>query len=307
MVILQYHLYFESLKFLCILLKYMKKENTNASSYILIGVLFIIFLSFWTVIMIFLRQNPQNSTYYLTCDPGKCPINLYNGEKRCPPDTGTSLIYDPAFETCSSEYVCDNNLLPYAITSDGSTNLLGVCDPGIACRCIKDSICSYDNLVKFTLTDAEGGGQYYKQTSLPSQGYIGTPLNITKPETEFCQIKFTSIDTVVPRTSKCTFQVPGNPSYSEAVLCFYSNPCTIGQLTFKPGNSLIPFSFTSSNYLNTMYSIPVGCSVDIHLNSDIYYDSVNNNCLFGSDSNGHIVDGSVPVWDSTINKIVCKK
>src|SRR3990167_10924977 len=75
------------------------------------------------------------------CPAGSCVTDLLTGVKTCPTNTTDTLIYDPSQSACNSQYLCDNPITPYALQSDGSTDLNGNCEPGVPCRCTTTAQC----------------------------------------------------------------------------------------------------------------------------------------------------------------------
>jgi hypothetical protein len=262
------------------------KDYTD--EFTILSISLIIILGFWLWIIITFYYNSPAPTYFLQCDPDKCATGIESGEKRCNTDA-TPVVYNPVYEVCNSRTTCDNDITPYAVTADGSTSLTGICDAGETCRCLRNPQCSYDTLVTFFPTAgplgnglAAGGlsPSALLQNAPSSQGEIGVPLTLNS-SIEYCAIRLYHADRLVPRTGECNFQSPDNPTLVEAYECIISNPCTIGQLAFRPADVDL-FTFNAE----TINTTPVGCVVDLT-------------------SAPKCTGGSVPVWDANVGKVKC--
>lgn len=224
------------------------------------------------------------------CAEGQCPTNLQTGEKRCPANSATSVLYDPRVEVCNSRYTCENYLTPYAILPDGSTNSLGACAPGETCRCVSYAQCPFQNVVLFNMsygsiyTDPIRSSRVqFVQVSLGYQGAAGAvTLTYDNPSTQFCALKAYHLNRLSP--GACFYRDPQQPTIAEVVTCLQSNPCVIGVLAFEPINANT-FTLTPSN-TNAIYSIPVAC---------VPGDRVNPLCT----------GTKIPVWDSSSGALTC--
>lgn len=243
------------------------------------------FLIFWVWISTY-TSDIKSGTTIIKCAPGQCLVNVINGEKLCSDDPTLSLSGDPAYQICSSRYYCENPIAPYALQLDGSTNSSGVCPPNVACRCLPQAQCAYDQLVTFMKT--ENG---FIQQGVMHQGYAGSTnaANIDNVSS-FCAIKPYHLDTI---GGGCVFKVFNEPTTKELIDCFKINPCLSGQLAFYPRN-FEQFTYDPSE---TPYTIPVSCVPLVEeSNSSV---NLQYPC---SDS-----DEEVPVWDSGTASIICVK
>lgn len=257
--------------------------------YTIIAAIIIFFLIVGGLVLYKFVTNSISDTYYLVCEPNKCATNIYNGEKRCGINN-IPIIYNPAFEVCNSRYACDNLKTPYALRNDGSTDITGICDFETPCRCLTQAQCGYETLVTFSVTNnginfinptTSGNTSIINQNALQTQGYVGTPLILNDPNSEYCAIKLYNFNRAVPRTVQCNFIQPDNPTLQEAELCINSNPCTIGTLAFAP-QSIDDFSFSGSILLD----VPVGCFSDLR-------------------SAAPCKPFTIPVWNLATTTIVC--
>lgn len=101
-------------------------------------------------------SDPRSVNEVFTCPAGQCATDLFTGLKTCPSEN-VPIIINPMTSVCNSRYVCDNTLTPFAIMSDGSTNLNGVCEPGVECGCLRYQQCPNYILSAFTV---RGGNVY---------------------------------------------------------------------------------------------------------------------------------------------------
>ncbi len=88
-----------------------------------------------------------------TCLPGQCATNIQSGFKTCPKNSNISMTIDPTQSVCNSRFLCDNPLTPFAVQSDGSTNINGICEVGIECPCLRYSQCPDYILSVFTVSN----------------------------------------------------------------------------------------------------------------------------------------------------------
>lgn len=230
----------------------------------------------------------QRSILTIACAPGQCSTDLLSGFKTCP--TGNEVIMiDPTTAVCNSPFVCDNPLTPYALQSDGSTNINGVCEPNITCPCLKYSQCPEYVLSVFT---ANNGTPYQplegqritfpQESSYVNQNGVTTsnpPIQFQNPATTFC---FASIDWLP--LSGCNFTTEMN--YDEVVKCqglvngcngFTGSPCLSGTLAAISSN---PDLLTKDNIITTQFG-----------------------CVRGKPCNC----GELAIYDTNFGDIICRK
>lgn len=264
----------------------------NVSNYIIVGICIIILVSFIIWISWVNYTNTDNTITYLTCPADQCAVNIYNGEKRCPLQTSTSVIYDPSFENCTHKFSCDSTLAPYAIRSDGSTNDYGQCEDGVACRCSANPQCPLGEVVLFNVV---GGNIYANNTAEdniifyqnPVQNQGDTqPIVYTDPNFNFCSIPASYLNRLSP--GPCVFNDANNITTPEIVSCIKSNPCVIGVLAFKPLN-IADFNLSNTD------------------TSAIYFTNVG--CVAGNTINGKSADCTLPnqiaLWNPKTANITC--
>ena len=219
---------------------------------IIISIIVILSLSFYVWITDVSKNTTAVTKTFLSCQVGECATNIYNGEKRCSANSAISVVYDPTFEVCNSMYSCDNTVTPYAVNTDGSTNIFGICDSDaqgnpLPCRCVSTKYCATEVLNKIN--------QIIPGT-VETTG-IGSS-SITTPQTFYqvpydsdglCGIKPIHLDRMSPRTKECTFNLQDNPSPLELYRALVSNPCDVGVLAFH----------TSPFDIRQYATLPVAC------------------------------------------------
>jgi len=258
---------------------------------ILIILAFILFLVFNT------RSNTTNtvvtqtrvangtviSGFGLACAPGQCVTNIYNGSKICPNLESGVLIADPAFEVCNGKFFCENSLTPYALQSDGSTDNNGLCERGIACRCLKKPQCGSNIVSVFGTSNGTVYQDFTDQRLTITQVLVQSPDNVTdkgtlspnfqidNPLVNFCTISNSWLHNVQP--GLCN-DLPIDVA-SGVAKCQNRNICIAGTLAFIP-NDIEDFSKDRINVT------PMGC---------VYGQPCDMNHL--------------TVWDPRVNNIIC--
>lgn len=217
--------------------------------------------------------SDRRTTTTITCAPGQCETNIQSGQKTCPPED-VSLVIDPAQSVCNSRFLCDNPLTPYALQSDGSTDISGVCETiggeRVECPCLRTAQCPEYVLSAFTTTGnpyAQVAGQRitFPQISsyvVPMQGQTDIPpIRIDNPARTFC---FAPISWLPLSNPGCNFvsAADGNSmTYDQLLLCMgqsqgcsglEGSPCLQGTLAFITDD---PQSLTQTNMVNAQ----LGC------------------------------------------------
>lgn len=183
---------------------------------VILIVLAIIFFISYTTTAGYQQNGVSSQQVRLNCTAGQCTVNIFTGDKQCPADAQTVLTADPLTEVCSSASYCDNDQLPYAEQSDGSTDPLGVCEPGVTCRCFKNPRCP--NYIVSTFTAIDGNPylpidtqriKFEQNVSYTSTNQYGQtqlittpPLRLTNPDTDFCSIPVRWRKRMAPRKCK---------------------------------------------------------------------------------------------------------
>lgn len=247
----------------------------------IIILIFFIYLSYSVILGMFQsQQRKSNLTFF--CDPGLCAIDTSTGEKFCPDDITGTQQYNPSTQVCSNKYGCSSPAYRYAILSDGSTDIFGNCEEGVACRCTNTPKCSrYITSVFQTLSGNPytgiSGTQFNQVAPSIGNNTIDGP-SITSTTNTFCKIPRTWL---FQSTPGCATIPPGLDSVSSTKTCFNSNPCLYGTPAFVTDD---PDSFT----LNDLDRIPVACvqGTPCMDNSSDYF--------------------NVSIYDTNLGGIVCK-
>jgi len=278
-------------------------RRVDNSWWILLTISIILILAFWLYLAyLSLESIPRlvatgTAAVLITCPPDQCATNIYNGEKRCPLP-GQTIISDSSYEICVTAGLCDNSRNPYAVMSDESTNLEGVCetDPAtgnpVTCRCLSRPQCANYILSGWnTYTGNAYVGLNQQRTSFtqftasdPDADNVisnNSPLSYIDDGNKFCQAP---ASWVARSTPGCSFLQEITPQ--SMTLCMgasqgcqdipISNPCSRGTLAYVTDDS-DGFGPGSINV------IPLGC-------------------VEGSACGC----GQVAIYDTKLGQIVCK-
>lgn len=229
----------------------------------------------------------SSSGAILVCPAGQCATSITNGSKICPQLEIQQLIIDPATSVCSSRFLCDNPRLPYAVNSDGSTNISGVCEPNVSCRCSATPSCSNEILATFEVTSGSPYQNFLGQRITITQNTISktptppgvsskinvyNPVALVNPLTDFCTISPSYLNYLSP--GACSgINVSGATGIAQ---CMLADPCILGTLAYVPSN---PNIFTSALAASTPMA-----------------------CVYGSKCTQ---PNTLAVWDNTNNSIKC--
>ena len=194
----------------------------------------------------------------LTCAPGQCSTNIYNGEKICPTALEGTIQADPKYQACSSPTICDNPLLPYALQDDGSTNSDGICPAGVICRCLSKPQCADYIVSAFQTVNGnpylglDGQRTAFIQTNSHSTitGEVSNqpPISYSNPLTTFCTVP---VDWLNRATPGCGFAP--TMSMDNLRTCMASGrACLVGTLALIPND---PAGWDVSQLERT----PLGC------------------------------------------------
>lgn len=159
-------------------------------------------------------SNLEQLTGLLECPEGECAIDLQTGVKRCPQDKNVRLVYNKSFEGCSSKFFCTEDTLPYAILSSGETDLFGVCEKDVECRCTSNIVCPKYVVSSFNLRNGSGGDSktnyFFDQTTLGDEKIAGYESIIIPPDVrgeQFCNLNPSFSDRI---TGGCDFSNADN-------------------------------------------------------------------------------------------------
>lgn len=253
----------------------------KTSQYTILAVVIIVILLFWIWMTHTVASTVSTSELYGQCAVGQCPTNIYNGERRCSGDPTEIMLYDPAFEVCNSPYTCENSRTPYALQSDGSTNLNGVCETGNVCRCLTSQQCPSYSMVLFGmqngsayLTGTTGSRYTIGQTPANNPSSVGVePVSYTNGNTQFCRINAYDTNRLTP--GACNFT--SIPTAQDMLDCTNRNPCITGALSYVTNAD--PSKFVASRDINYY---PLSCVPGVPCAQGLY-----------------------PVWDPKVGQIAC--
>ncbi len=219
-------------------------------------------------------QNQVQSTVGLLCPAGTCATNIVTGIKRCPIDDVP--IQANGSEVCNERYICNNKLTPYAVRSDGSSDIYGICDAGVECPCINTIRCPSYIQSAFTST---GGNPYQTlagqkitfpqvNTFVNPNGDISStpPIQFTDASKTFCTA---SLDWLPLSNPGCGFTE--SMDYSTLITCMglpnrcnesqvLGNPCLQGTLAIISENPLLvnPYTLRNQKY-GCVSGLPCAC------------------------------------------------
>lgn len=209
----------------------------------------------------------------IVCAPGQCATDLFSGFKTCPAEN-VSITINPAQEVCNSRFVCDNLLTPYALQSDGSTSISGVCESNTECACLKISQCPQYIVSAFT---SSNGNPYQtlagQRLTFPQiSSYVNTtgvqttvpPIQYNNPATTFCQAPLAWLPLSNPGCNFVSAANGNSMTYQDLILCQGSisgcsglngSPCQQGILAIITGN---PDNLTQQNINTVQYGCVQG-------------------------------------------------
>jgi hypothetical protein len=205
-------------------------------------------------------DNLKADPLLFECLPGQCGTNIQSGVKRCTSGTGTVFI-DPSREVCNGRFVCDNLKTPYAILSDQSTNLLGVCEENTECGCTNTLKCAdyIQSIFKTFNGDAYSSFdktriEFQQSSSFVTKSNVSSdypPIEYDDPSNIFCKIPIGYLSRSSPG---CNFINELNPTLEELKICMglpkmcdgsLGNVCQQGTLAFITND---PKNITKENF-----------------------------------------------------------
>ena len=169
------------------------------------------------------------------CPPGYCAINNTSGIKRCP-DGDHQLVYYQLEESCTRKFFCDYEPLSYAVNTDGSTNKKGICEKNVPCRCSKGKNCKSSIVSTFEIefssdpNDPDKNNFVIGQNNYDINQYGYTPISISNPSVEFCEIN-------PGFTQKVEFGCDFRNSINDKLGCQFID--SIQQISESPENLII--------------------------------------------------------------------
>lgn len=240
-------------------IKYDEQDETaNVILPLIILIVFIVFVGWMLYLLISSRFQSTNSNNVnqniITCAPGQCATDIQSGFKTCPAENA-AITVNPSQSVCNSRFVCDNRLTPYAVQSDGSTNINGICEPNTECPCIQVSQCPNYILSVFTTSNGNPYQQLAGQRiTFPQQStFVSTvgggttdtpPIQFTNPAVTFCAAPLAWLPLSNPGCNFVRAADGNSMTYTDLVLCMgmangcsgiQHNPCLQGTLAFISG------------------------------------------------------------------------
>jgi len=220
------------------------------------------------------RVSSDNRTVQtIPCAPGQCATNLFTGFKTCPIE-GQIVSVNPSEAVCNSSNFCDNPLTPFALQSDGSTNINGVCEPNTQCPCLRVSQCPEYVLSVFTTNN---GNPYQniegQRITFPQQAsYVDIngqpstlpPIQFSNPSTTFCAAPLSWLPLSNPGCNFVSAANGNSMDYNDIVLCMgmisgcsgiTGSPCLQGTLAFISNN---PDTLNQQNIVTSQLSCVTG-------------------------------------------------
>jgi len=204
-------------------------------------IIFIIFISYVLISSNFATTTPENpvstdtrGTLTKLCDIGECATNIISGLKFCS-GNNTQVLYNEAFEVCNPRNSCKNRLTPYAVRSDGSTDINGICNEGVVCACINKPQCPTYILSSFTtlngsiLKSFDNQRLIFPQESQysPNSSIITSPpMQIQSPVSQFCNVPVSYLQYISPGCVFANINPDNTGVYNDVRDCMnMSNNC----------------------------------------------------------------------------------
>jgi len=235
----------------------------KSPAWIIIIISIVLIILFWIWMIYIIRTNPPSGGTIIQCSPGQCSTNILTGVKDCPVTADDIKSIDPVTQVCNSPFTCESDVTPYALQSDGSTNLDGICEPNVQCRCLSQPQCAYHVTAYFTAQNGNPFQSIQPQRIVFTQTTSGVnannnfinqpPYALTSATTQFCAIPNEWLcrtwgSVLDPDTSK-----PLNESLG---------PCVTGTMAYVPND---PNTFDGTQLATTPLSCVQGepCSTGL--------------------------------------------
>jgi hypothetical protein len=283
--------------------EYFIPKNKTSDYLILIVALFLI-IGVWTIIMIFTIKKDinlnSNVKAFEVCPIGECPTDRFTGQKRCSQNKAQPMQYDPIIEVCNPANACSNQSTPYAVLSNGATDLSGKCDID-NCRCVNFFQTPSYTQVLFNMVN----GNIYSQFSEEQQRvnfiqqpspYVGEGNNVPTlyqdPTTQFYEISPSLLYYLSPNPCSNIYADDPEITTKKLLECINLNPCLSGRLAYIPQNSTSYHAFNDSN-LNG--GVPLSCVPNTVENAP----EISNSCQTTTDTI------YAPVFNLSNGRIYC--
>lgn len=240
---------------------------------IILLIIFAVYIAYLLINSKFNRASTPGSTRtnnpyavpngVITCPVGECATDLISGFKRCP--TETEAITTNPGEVCNPRFLCTSPITPFALQSDGSTNISGVCEANTICSCLRTPQCPEYVSTIFTTSNGDPYTDIDTQRlTFPQQASYETEagtrvdtgsIKFQNPASAFCAIPR---DWLSRTTPGCNFGA--NLACEELKVCFglpnncngvLGNPCKQGNLAILSED---PNNFTFDQIDNVQFA-----------------------------------------------------
>ena len=254
-------------------------ETPNIILPLIVLIIFIVFLGGMLYLLISSRfqssgpgdrvSSDNRTQTSIICPAGQCATNLQSGFKTCPVED-VPLAIDPTQSVCNSRFICDNPLTPYALQSDQSTDINGICEPNVECPCLSVAQCADYILSAFTTSN---GNPYQalpgQRVTFPQESaYVSTngaesdtpPIKITNPALTFCSASLAFLPLSNPGCNFVSAPDGNSMTLEELELCMglpsgcsglFGDPCLQGTLAILSSN---PDTVNAQNITTAQYA-----------------------------------------------------
>lgn len=247
--------------------EYLLPEDKFTEYLILVIALFLIIIVWAGILYKSTSYESGDIKAFLTCPPGYCPTNRFTGQKRCSKNTQKSLEYDPILEICNPSNSCtppdaaQGNIIPYALQTDGSTNISGICDKD-GCSCV--NFLSSPSYIE-VMFNVNGGSllnsNYETKLSLLQQPspYVGegnnVPIIYNNPNTQLFNINPSYLPYLSPNPCSEFYLSDPTLTPTQILKCMNKNPCIVGRMAYLPQNSQSYQNFNEGD----ISTVQIGC------------------------------------------------
>lgn len=238
----------------------------QSPQWIIIVISIVILIIFWVWMIYIIRTNPPSGDVIIKCAPGQCATNILTGVKDCPTIASEIKSIDPTTQVCNSPFTCESDQTPFALRSDGSTSLDGVCEPNVQCRCLTQPQCAYYVTSYFGAQNGNPFQSIQPQRLVFQQNTSGInadgdfvnqpPYALSSPTTQFCAIP----NEWLCRTWGSVLNPNADPNTNPINESLGS--CVTGTIAYVPNN---PDNFDGNQLATTPLSCVQGTSCPIGL------------------------------------------
>lgn len=262
----------------------------------------ILVLTFIAIILWLIFRNPKpdfvnsNGQILESCDPGQCVTNIYTGIKSCPDSNSGVLLYNPVFQTCNSKFTCESDITPFAVQSDQSTNISGICPEGVTCRCVRNPQCATEITTVFQVSNGNPYQSVNGNTTTFDQvyGFIDSSGDVVNEQPIIIPVDQTT-------STFCTIS-------NEWLPRIWPKECVRGTLAYYPSD---PASFD----LNKANISPLACVIGEPCNNPtetaVWDNRVGEVFCYELCPQPGCTDGTQPncqvaTWNPSLGQVVCQ-